>query len=94
MNIEYAGFPGWVGVKLSTDQCPKTHEEEEDMSHVPYVSAVFYGFCLWFSMAKFFFCLGKRVMCLGKRVTGLEKRVTYLGGFSAHGFCRWFSISG
>ena len=22
------------------DQCPKTHEEEEDMSHVPYVSAV------------------------------------------------------
>ena len=29
-----------VGVKLSVDQCPKTHEEEEDMSHVPYVSAV------------------------------------------------------
>ena len=29
-----------VGVKLSADQCPKTHEEEEDMSHVPYVSAV------------------------------------------------------
>ena len=23
-----------------------------------------------------------------------EKRVMYLGGFSAHGFCRWFSISG
>jgi hypothetical protein len=29
-----------VGVKLSADQCPKTHEEEEDMSHVPYASAV------------------------------------------------------
>jgi hypothetical protein len=29
-----------LGVKLSVDQCPKTHEEEEDMSHVPYVSAV------------------------------------------------------
>jgi hypothetical protein len=28
-----------VGVKLSTNQCPKTHEEEEDMSHVPYASA-------------------------------------------------------
>ena len=28
-----------VGVKLSVDQCPKTHEEE-DMSHVPYVSAI------------------------------------------------------
>jgi hypothetical protein len=23
-----------VGVKLSIDQCPKTQEEEEDMSHV------------------------------------------------------------
>jgi hypothetical protein len=29
-----------VGVKLSADQCPKTHEEEEDMSHVPYASAI------------------------------------------------------
>jgi hypothetical protein len=29
-----------VGVKLSADPCPKTHEEEEDMSRVPYVSAV------------------------------------------------------
>jgi hypothetical protein len=29
-----------VGVKLSSDQCPKTHEEEEDMSHVPYASEI------------------------------------------------------
>ena len=29
-----------VGVNLSTQQCPKTQEEEEDMSHVPYASAV------------------------------------------------------
>jgi hypothetical protein len=29
-----------IGVKLSADQCPKTQEEEEDMSHVPYASAV------------------------------------------------------
>ena len=29
-----------IGVKLSVDQCPKTHEEEEDMSRVPYESAV------------------------------------------------------
>jgi hypothetical protein len=28
-----------VGVKLSMDHCPKTHEEEEHMSHVPYASA-------------------------------------------------------
>eukprot|EP00253_Pinus_taeda_P026668 PITA_26668 len=29
-----------VGVKLYAEQCPKTHEEEEDMYHVPYASAV------------------------------------------------------
>ena len=29
-----------VGVRLSTKQCPKTQEEEEDMSHVPYASAI------------------------------------------------------
>eukprot|EP00253_Pinus_taeda_P026812 PITA_26812 len=29
-----------VGVKLSTEQCPKTQEEEEDMSCVPYESVV------------------------------------------------------
>ena len=29
-----------VGVKLSTEQCPKTQEEEEDMSRVPYASVV------------------------------------------------------
>ena len=29
-----------VGVKLSIKQCPKTQEEEEDMSCVPYASAI------------------------------------------------------
>eukprot|EP00253_Pinus_taeda_P032553 PITA_32553 len=29
-----------VGVKLSAEQCSKTKEEEEDMSHVPYASVV------------------------------------------------------
>jgi hypothetical protein len=29
-----------IGVKLSVDQCPKTHKEEEDMSHVLYASAI------------------------------------------------------
>ena len=29
-----------VGVRLSVEQCPKTQEEEGDMSHVPYTSAV------------------------------------------------------
>jgi hypothetical protein len=29
-----------IGVKLSVDQCPKTQEEEEEMSCVPYASVV------------------------------------------------------
>jgi hypothetical protein len=29
-----------IGLKLSTDHYPKTHEEEEYMSHVRYASAV------------------------------------------------------
>ena len=29
-----------LGTKLFAEQCPKTHEEEEDMSRVPYASAV------------------------------------------------------
>eukprot|EP00253_Pinus_taeda_P034751 PITA_34751 len=29
-----------VSVRLSAEQCPKTQEDEEDMSHVPYASAV------------------------------------------------------
>ena len=29
-----------VGVRLSAEQCLKTQEEEEDMSRVPYASAV------------------------------------------------------
>ena len=29
-----------VGVKLSAEHCPKTQEEEEDMSRVPYASAM------------------------------------------------------
>jgi hypothetical protein len=32
--------PILVGVNLFADQCPKTQEEEEDMSHVPYASVV------------------------------------------------------
>ena len=32
--------PIHVGVKLFANQCPKTWEEEEDVSCVPYVNAV------------------------------------------------------
>ena len=29
-----------VGIRISTKQCPKTQEEKQDMSHVPYASVV------------------------------------------------------
>jgi len=29
-----------IGLRLSVEQCPKTQEEEEDMSRVPYASVV------------------------------------------------------
>jgi len=29
-----------IGIKLSVEQCPKTQEEEEDISRVPYASTV------------------------------------------------------
>jgi len=32
--------PIHVGVKLYVEQCPKAQEEEEDMFHVPYASAI------------------------------------------------------
>ena len=39
-NSKQVKVPIPIGVKLSVEQCPKTQEEEEDMSCVPYASAV------------------------------------------------------
>jgi hypothetical protein len=33
-------FPIIVGVNLCVDKCPKTREEEEYVSHVPYASVI------------------------------------------------------
>ena len=40
MEVKPVKVPIPIGVKLSVDQCPKTQEEEEDMSHVLYARAV------------------------------------------------------
>ena len=37
--------PILVGVNLSAEQCSKTQEGEEDMSHVPYESVVGLNVC-------------------------------------------------
>jgi hypothetical protein len=38
-NVNRVKVPIPVGAKLSVEQCPKTQEEVEDMSYVPYASA-------------------------------------------------------
>eukprot|EP00253_Pinus_taeda_P009803 PITA_09803 len=40
LDIKPVKVPIAVGVRLSAERCPKTQEEEEDMSRVPYASAV------------------------------------------------------
>eukprot|EP00253_Pinus_taeda_P029789 PITA_29789 len=40
LHVKPMKVPIPVGVKLSTEQCPKTEKEEDDMSRVPYASAV------------------------------------------------------
>jgi len=39
-NSKPVKVPIPVGVMLFAEQCPRTQEEEEDMSRVPYASAV------------------------------------------------------
>eukprot|EP00253_Pinus_taeda_P016428 PITA_16428 len=81
-----------IGVKLSAEKCLKTQEEEEDMSHVPYASAVgslmyamvytrpdiahAVGVLSWFMLK-----LGKEHWTRVKRV------VRYLCGTSDYGLC-------
>jgi hypothetical protein len=81
-----------VGVKLSIDQCPKTHEEEEDMSHVPYASvvgSVMYAMvCTRPYIAHAVRVLSRYMSKLGKVHWTTVKRVfRYLRGTTSYGLC-------
>ena len=84
--------PIHVGVKLFAEQCPKTQEEEEDMFHVPYASAVS---SLMYAMvytrpniAHAVGVLSKFMSKLGKEHWTAVKRVfRYLRGASDYGLC-------
>ena len=39
-RVEPVKVPIFLGVNLSTEQCPKTQEEIKYMAHVPYASAI------------------------------------------------------
>eukprot|EP00253_Pinus_taeda_P031844 PITA_31844 len=81
-----------VGVKLSAEQCPKTQEEEEEMSCVPYASAVgslmYAMVCTRLNIAYAVGVLSRFMSKLGKEHWTSVKRVfRYLHGTSDYGLC-------
>jgi hypothetical protein len=81
-----------VGVKLSTDQCPKTLEDREDMYRVPYVSAIgslmYAMVCTRPYIAHAVGVLSRYMSKLGKEHWTTVKRVfRYLRGTTSYGLC-------
>eukprot|EP00253_Pinus_taeda_P032183 PITA_32183 len=81
-----------VGVRLSAEQCPKTQEEEEDMSHVPYASAIgnlmYAMVCTRPDIAHVVGVLSRFMIKPGKEHWTTVKRVfRYLRGTSDYGLC-------
>eukprot|EP00253_Pinus_taeda_P034798 PITA_34798 len=81
-----------VGVRLSVEQCPKTQKEEEDMSHVPYASAVgSLMYAMVYNRPDIAYAMGvlsKFMLKLGKEHWTVVKRVfRYLRGTSNYGLC-------
>eukprot|EP00253_Pinus_taeda_P004432 PITA_04432 len=81
-----------VGVRLSAEQCPKTQEEEEDMSRVPYASAVsslmYAMVCTRLDIAHAVGVLSRFMSKLGKEHwTTVELVFRYLRGTSDYGLC-------
>eukprot|EP00253_Pinus_taeda_P005006 PITA_05006 len=81
-----------IGVKLSVEQCPKTQEEEEDMSHLPYASAVgslmYAMVCTILDIAHVVGVLSRFMSKPGKEHWIAVKRVfRYLRGTSDYGLC-------
>jgi hypothetical protein len=81
-----------IGVKLSAYESPKTQEEEEDMSHVPYASAVcslMYAIvCTRPNIAHVVGVLSRYMSKPGKEHWTTIKRVfRYLRGTTSYGLC-------
>ena len=68
-----------VSVNISIEQCPKTQEEEEDMSRVPYVSAmgslIYAMFCTRPNIAHVVGVLSRFMSKIGKENWTVVKRV-------------------
>eukprot|EP00253_Pinus_taeda_P027007 PITA_27007 len=81
-----------VGVRLSVEQCPKTQEEEEDMSRVPYASAVgslmYAMVCTRPNIAHAVGVLSRFMSKPGKEHwTTMSRVFRYLRGTSDYGLC-------
>jgi hypothetical protein len=81
-----------IGVKLSVDQCPKTQEEEEDMSRVSYASAVgslmYEMVCTRLDIAHAVGVLSRYVSKPGKEHwTAIKMVFRYLRGTTNYGLC-------
>jgi hypothetical protein len=81
-----------IGVKLSAYECPKTQEEEENMSHVPYASAVcslmYAMVCTRPNIAHVVGVLTRYMSKPGKEHWTTMKRVfRYLRGTTSYGLC-------
>eukprot|EP00253_Pinus_taeda_P003691 PITA_03691 len=84
--------PILVGVKLSAEQCPKTQEEEEDISHVPHASAIgsllYAMVCTRPDITHAVGVLSRFMSKPGKEHWTVVKRVfRYLRGTSNYGLC-------
>eukprot|EP00253_Pinus_taeda_P035825 PITA_35825 len=92
LDSKLAKVPILVGVRLSAKQCPKTQEEEEDKSHVPYasvVSSLMYAMvCTRPEIAHAVGVLRRFMLKPGKEHWTAVKRVfKYLHGTSDYGLC-------
>eukprot|EP00253_Pinus_taeda_P020788 PITA_20788 len=84
--------PIHVGVRLFAEHCPKTQEEEEDMSRVPYASAVgslmYAMVCTRPNIAHAVGVLSRFMSKLGKEHWTTVKRIfRYLHGTNDYGLC-------
>jgi hypothetical protein len=81
-----------IGVNLFVDQCPKTQEEEEDMSRVPYASVVislmYAMVCTRSDIAHEVGFLSRYMSKPGKDHWTTIKRVfRFLRGIASYGLC-------
>jgi hypothetical protein len=84
--------PILVGVKLYVDQCPKTQEEMEDMSCVPYSSAncslMYAMVCTRPNISHLVGVLSRYISKLGKEHWTIVKRIfRYSHGTTSYGLC-------